>query len=185
MTNENKPDDFLADDFESIPMQNEELSETAQLQAQIDALMLEKDQLEDRMIRTLAEVENVRKRKQKELDEVIKYQSLSLAKSMLPVLSNLRRAITAAQKDATVESLKTGIEMVAKQLDDVLTQNGVNKIITEGQLFDPNLHDVLQMVPSDQPEHMIVKELDTGYKLHDRVIVPSKVVVSTGTSAAE
>jgi molecular chaperone GrpE len=153
---------------------------TPSMEEQYQALLEEKNSLEDRLLRTLAEFENFRKRKAKEVDDIFKYQSLSLAKGMLPVLSNLKRAVSAAKSSANPENLISGVEMVTKQFEDAFAQQGINKIKTEGEMFDAHLHEALQMMPSDLPEQTIVKELEAGYILSDRVVQPSKVMVSAG-----
>ena len=147
---------------------------------QVAQLLNEKVELENRLLKSLAELDNFRKRSRKEIEEIRKYESMGLARSLLPALSNLRRAITASHADANIESIRSGVEMVAKQFDEALAQKDIKRIPTEGHPFDPNMHDALQMQPSELPAQTVIKELEAGYQLHDRIVQPSKVLVSQG-----
>jgi molecular chaperone GrpE len=104
-----------------------------------------------------------------------------LARELLPVLDNLKRALAAAETSKNVEDLLQGVSMVAKQLEDMLTRHSLEAIESMGKPFDPNLHEALGQVPSaDHPPMTVIQELERGYTLHDRVVRPTKVIVSTG-----
>ncbi len=150
----------------------------ASLMEQLEA---ERDELRNKWLRTEAELDNYRKRVQREAEELRKYQALPLARELLPGLDNLRRAIAAAETSKNIEDLLQGVSMVAKQFEDILDRHSVEAIESVGAPFDPNLHEALQQVPSaDHPPMTVVQELEKGYTLHDRVVRPSKVIVSSG-----
>ncbi len=153
----------------------------ASLKEQLEAARAERDELRNKWLRTEAELDNYRKRVQREAEELRKYQALPLARELLPGLDNLRRAIAAAETSKNIEDLLQGVSMVAKQFEDILNRHSVQAIESVGEPFDPNLHEALQQVPSaDHPPMTVVQELEKGYTLHDRVVRPSKVIVSSG-----
>jgi len=157
----------------------------------------------DRALRSNAELENYRKRAQRELVEERRYAIVPLVRDLLPVVDNLERAIDAAnmqiQKvtDATqarsasegpgsgaasdLSHLLDGVQLVATQLENVLKAHQAVRIDTVGTPFDPNFHQALAQEPSDEhPAGTITRAAQSGYKLHDRVIRPAQVFVSTG-----
>lgn len=146
----------------------------------VDRLLKEKSELEDRILRTQAEAENIRKRLRKEMDEARKYQNLDFARGVLPIFDNLSRAVSAAENNASLEQLLIGVKMVVKQFEDILQQYQIQTIAAEGQPFDPNIHEAISMVPSaDVEPNTVLQIVENGYRLHDRVIRPAKVMVST------
>lgn len=149
------------------------------LREQLEAAQAERDANRESWLRTQAELENYRKRVQREMDEARRYQVLPLARDVLPVVDNLRRAIAAAEEGGDTAGLVDGVRLVLKQLEDTLSRHDVKPIDAAGQPFDPNLHEALQQVPSaEQPPMTVLQEYQRGYRLHDRVIRPSQVVVS-------
>jgi molecular chaperone GrpE len=151
------------------------LSEGEQLQAAI----AERDENKDHWLRTQAELDNFRKRVKKEADQNRLYQSLSLVRDLLPGLDNLERAITAAEKSDSLEGLLPGVRMVFKQFEETLDRYSVKPIAAVGEPFDPNLHEAVQQIPTaDHPPMTVMQEVERGFQLHDRVIRPSKVIVS-------
>jgi molecular chaperone GrpE len=169
-------------DAESSP-QPEAANQTgnASLKEQLEAAIAERDENRNKWLRTEAELDNYRKRVQREAEELRRYQALPLARELLPGLDNLGRALAAAETSKNVEDLLTGVSMVARQLEDILVRNSVEPIEALGQPFDPNLHEALgQMPSSDYPAMTVVQELERGYTLHDRVVRPSKVMISSG-----
>jgi molecular chaperone GrpE len=147
----------------------------------------------DRALRSNAELENYRKRSQRELVEERRYAVVPLVRDLLPVVDNLERAIEAAQARsgsegnapavADVASLLEGLRMVATQLEGVLKQHECVRIETVGTPFDPNYHQALAQEPSEEhPAGTVTRAVQAGYKLHDRVIRPAQVFVSTGPS---
>ncbi|HEX6985669.1 MAG TPA: nucleotide exchange factor GrpE [Planctomycetaceae bacterium] len=154
--------------------------EVASLREQLEAARAERDENYNLALRTQAELENYRKRVNRERDEEARYRVLPLAKDVLPAMDNLRRAVQAASQSGNAEELIRGVEMVLAQFEDALSRHAVKPIAAEGQPFDPNLHDALTQVPTADKEPMtVLQEVERGYTLHDRVIRPSKVIVAT------
>ncbi|MBT6157470.1 MAG: nucleotide exchange factor GrpE [Planctomycetaceae bacterium] len=150
------------------------------LEEQLAACRNESQEHYDQMLRARAELENVRKRAQKEQQEIRQFQSMSMIRDLLPTLDNLGRAIEAAGSSDSVDGLLQGVEMVRKQLADALARYSVKPIESVGKPFDPNLHEAVQQLPSaDYPAMTVLQEVERGYTLHDRVVRPSKVIVSS------
>jgi molecular chaperone GrpE len=145
---------------------------------EIASLQQERDELRDQLLRSRAEFSNFQKRvkQQAELDRV--YAIEKLAKDLLDAIDNLERATEALRSSAN-EGITAGLDMVQKQLLGVLAKYGIEPIAAKGGPFDPNYHDALLQQPSaEHPEGTVVAELSKGYKIHDRVLRPSKVAVS-------
>ena len=137
----------------------------------------------DRALRAAAELENVRRRSREQLNNELQYAVLPLIQSLLPVFDNIDRAIEAGSESAEGESLLEGFKIVASQMQGVLAQFDCTVIEALGQPFDPNWHEAILQQPSDEYGNGIVMLVtETGYKLHDRVVRPSKVIVSTGNA---
>ncbi|MEX2172784.1 MAG: nucleotide exchange factor GrpE [Pirellulaceae bacterium] len=161
----------------------------------IAALEAQLQEAADRALRTHAELENYRKRAQRELVEERRYAVAPLVHDLLSVVDNLERAIAATDVQSAGEasaspadasglaSLREGVKLVAAQFETVLEQHGCERIETVGVEFDPNQHKAIAQEPSEQhPAGHISREAQIGYKLHDRVIRPAQVFVSTGAA---
>ncbi len=169
--------------------QNQQTSETGQdapestdvpVEQTVEALKAERDASHEKWLRAEAELENLRRRTRNELNELQKYQSLPVVRDLLSPLDNLRRALDAAQSSGNVDELVKGIQMVLDQFENVLKAHNVEAIGGEGAVFDPNQHEAIQQIPSAEHEPMtVLNEVERGYRMHDRVIRPSKVVVSS------
>ncbi|QDT66607.1 nucleotide exchange factor GrpE [Calycomorphotria hydatis] len=156
------------------------------LEEQLEATRAERDEQKDKLLRATAEMENFKKRVERERAEEYKYRASGVARDLLPVIDNLKRALDAAGKSGNLDELVTGVEMVAKQFEDALASHGVTKIASEGTKFDPNLHEALTQVPSAEHEPMTVMQvIESGYQVHDRVLRPSKVIVSAEAPPSE
>lgn len=154
-------------------------SSDASLKEQLEAAREERDANKNNWLRAEAELENYRKRARKEIEELQKYRPLELTRDLLPVLDNLDRAILASEGTGNVEDLLQGIRMVAQQFRETLARHKIESISAKGEAFDPNLHEAVQQIPTGEHDPMtVLEELESGYKLHDRVIRPSKVVVA-------
>jgi len=133
----------------------------------------------DNYLRALAEAENIKKRSQRDREEYLKYANVALIKKLLPIIDDLHRAIEASGISRDFEALSKGVEMTARNLEDLLTGEGVKPIESLGKPFDPQFHQALSVEPSDEyPENTVIEQLQTGYLMHDRVIRPSLVKVS-------
>ena len=136
-----------------------------------------------RVLMAQAEAENFRKRMRRDLEDQLKYAALPLITDILEVRDNLVRALEAAENAEGTSGLKEGVAMVAKQLDDQLAKHGVKEIPAHGELFDPNFHEAISQMPSnDHAEGMVAHVAVTGFQMHDRVVRPAQVVVSTGSA---
>ncbi|MCP4510331.1 MAG: nucleotide exchange factor GrpE [Fuerstiella sp.] len=145
----------------------------------LQKLRSDNEELRDRVLRVQAELENFRRRTQKEAVDGMKYQSLPLIRDILPGVDNLKRAIDAVEQSGDTQNLVDGIKMVSQQLYDALKAHSAEQINPEGQSFDPNLHEALSQVPSADHEPMtICQVVEIGYRIHDRVIRPAKVIVT-------
>ena len=137
---------------------------------------LELDDLNDRYKRIMAEFENFKKRSQKEKENLYNSVLGDIIIGMLPIMDNLDGAVSAECKD---EKYKQGVELVQKQFKDFLQKNNVEEIKTEGETFDPSLHEAISMVQTpDKQSQEIVQEYRKGYKLGNKVIRHSMVVVN-------
>jgi molecular chaperone GrpE len=135
----------------------------------------------EKALRASAELENYRKRSQREMADERKYAVAPVVRDLLSVVDNLQRAISAAGQTGGSEGLLEGVKMVATQFEAVLANHGCVRIAAVGQPFDPNQHEAIAQEPSSEhPAGTVTKEIQVGYKLHDRVVRPAQVFVSTG-----
>jgi molecular chaperone GrpE len=145
---------------------------------EVARLKQERDDFREQALRARAEFANYQKRSKQQADTDRVYAAGSLAKDLLDPLDNLSRAIDALRASGA-EGITAGLDMVQRQLHEVLAKHGVEPIEAMGTPFDPNLHDALLQQPTaDHPEGTVVSELSKGYKIRDRVLRPSKVAVS-------
>lgn len=150
--------------------------EIIELKKQIESQKVQLEENEDRLKRVAAEFDNYKKRNIKERDGMYNSLVSDIVSNFLPVIDNLEKAVTAETKD---EEYKKGIELVLKQFKDVLNSKGVIEIETIGKTFDPELHEAVSSVQDDtKGEKEIVQEYRKGYKIGDRVIRHSMVVVA-------
>src|SRR5579883_2373344 len=148
---------------------------------EIAQLKLERDDYRDQ-VRSRAEFANYQKRAKEQGDAERVYAVGTLARDLLDSIDNLGRAIDALRASGAAD-VTAGLDLVKKQMLDVMAKHGVEPIRAQGQPFDPNLHDaVLQQPTADQPEGTVVAELLPGFKIRDRVLRPSKVAVSVKPS---
>jgi molecular chaperone GrpE len=152
---------------------------TAAPEEQLAAALADRDALMQKWLLAVADLDNYRRRAQKEAEQERRYAALPLARDILPALDNLHRALEAARNGGDVEQLVRGVQLVAKQFDEVLAKHAVVPISAVGQHFDPNLHQALQQVRTpDKPPLTVLAEYERGYTMHDRVVRPSTVIVS-------
>jgi molecular chaperone GrpE len=144
----------------------------------IDALQREKDALQDRLLRTAAEFDNYRKRMDRERRELSEYAATSILTELLPILDNFERALQAPASSDT-DAFRKGIELIHKQMLDLLKSRGVKPIEALGADFDPNFHQAVIHEPSaDHREGEVMQELQRGYLLGDRLLRPAMVKVA-------
>lgn len=133
----------------------------------------------DAWLRAKAEAENTRRRAQDDVDKARKYALEKFAGELLAVKDSLEAAL-AAGGEATIESLKSGVELTLKQLTSVLEKNQVREVNPLGEKFDPHLHQAIAMVPGDGEANTVASVLQKGYLLHERVLRPALVTVFQG-----
>jgi molecular chaperone GrpE len=130
--------------------------------------------------RMAADFENARKRQATEREELTKFAAERVMLNLLPVIDNFDRALQAARSATDVATVTQGVDMIYRQLQDLLTKTGVAAIEAAGQTFDPTLHEAVQRVPADadQPDNTVVEELQRGYLLNGKVIRHALVKVA-------
>jgi molecular chaperone GrpE len=158
-----------------------------EIRREINALRAEADAQKDRALRALAEVENVRKRLERERDEARLYSVTRFARDLLTVADNLSRALAAIPAEARVradDSIKAvldGVEATERELKAVLARHGVKPIEAEGQRFDPHLHQAIAEVPGNGAEPgTVMHVVQPGYTISDRLLRPAMVTVAKG-----
>jgi molecular chaperone GrpE len=148
---------------------------------ELKVLEQEKQKLKDELLRTLAEMENVKKRCVAEVEKNNKYAISSFAKDLLAVADNLDRALNAAKEnqDEGCTALLEGVELTKKELFHVFEKFGISKMESLGKPFDPNFHQVIQQVKDPaKPAGTVIAELQTGYMINGRILREAMVVVS-------
>jgi molecular chaperone GrpE len=146
----------------------------------LQELRAELEAAKNRELRCHAELDNFRKRAARELDERLRYANLDLLRDLMPVIDNVERAIQAADKSADAAALLEGFKMVSQQLDDVFRRHHCTRIEALHAAFDPNVHHAIMQQPSEEhPANTVLMVAQNGYQLHDRVVRPSQVIVST------
>ena len=146
----------------------------------------ERDEFYDLLLRTRAEFDNYKKRMARQFEEIVKNANEELLLKMLELADNFGRALEAAKKSSEFENLYKGTELIYHQLSDVLRKAGVEAINAVGEKFDPNWHDaVMQMGSEDVPDGIVMQEVLRGYKLYGKALRHAKVVVSKGRAEEE
>jgi len=160
-------------------------------EAEIAKLQAERDDLKDKLLRTLAEMENLRRRTEREIADAKAYAATSFARDMLGSSDNLRRALEShpeaalATADAATKALYEGIELTERELLKTLERHGVRRIDPQGEKFDPNLHQAMFEAPDPAvAKGLVSKVVQVGYKIGERVLRPALVGVSAGAPKA-
>jgi molecular chaperone GrpE len=160
-----------------------EKSEQDDLEARIAALEKDKKDNWDRYLRTAADLENLRKRQKREMDDVRLESKGRVLKEMLPVVDNLERAIEHATAQAGTNPIVEGVQLVLRQFLTAFERLDVTPIEAAGQPFDPNLHEAISQQETDAPPGTVVQVLQRGYKSGDRLLRPALVVVAKAKTA--
>ncbi|MDB5506873.1 MAG: grpE [Devosia sp.] len=157
---------------------------------ELEALRVENAELRDRMLRLAAEMENLRKRTEREIADVRTYAIAGFARDMLTATDALSRALVTlpqearASGDQTMNSLIDGIEITEREMQRLLAKNGVTPIEAEGQKFDPHRHQAMFEVPDPtRPEGTVVQVVQAGFAIGDRILRPAMVGISKGGGA--
>jgi len=148
----------------------------AGLEAELKQLREQNAMLVDRLARAQAEFENARRRAQREQEDFREFALANAIKSLIPILDSFDRALASGSGG---EDLRSGLELVDRQLHDALTKLGVEEFASQGQPFDPTVHDAVEMVETeDVPDQYVLQELQSGYKLKGRLLRPAMVRVA-------
>lgn len=169
-------DEVAREAMEAVERAEEALSEDAEDETSIARLEEELEELRDRSVRTLADFENYRKRAEREREDLRKYARFDTMREFLPIIDNLERALLAG---GSAEDLKTGVEMILRQMRDLLRQHGVEPVESLGQTFDPTVHEAVDR--EEKPEvdvATVTEEMQRGYVMHDRLLRPALVKVA-------
>jgi len=151
----------------------------AQLIEKIQELETAKDQNRDLYLRAEAEKENMKRRFQKDKQDLVKYGNETLLKQLLPVADNLEKAIEHSHEKASLKTLQEGVDLTLKGFMDTLKKVGVEPIEAMGQPFDPNFHEAMsEMEDKNAEPGTVVNEFQKGYTLNNRLLRPSMVVIS-------
>jgi molecular chaperone GrpE len=157
-----------------------EANETEEISDPLEAATKEAAENRDRWMRAVADLENYKKRAAHERGILLRYRHEEVLRDLLPVKDNLERALDNCKETDSTKAVLEGVAMIAKMLGEVLTKHGLTEIVALGESFDPHLHEAIAQTPSgDQEPNMVLHEMEKGYLYHDRLLRPSKVVVST------
>jgi molecular chaperone GrpE len=165
---------------EEVVQEETTTEETVAVELTQEELLTQQIQeLETRTLRIQADYDNYRRRTLQEKEEFAKYASKNVIEKLLPVLDNLERALQASELNPDIEALKKGLDMVLKQFESTLEAEGLTAIAAVGEAFNPDHHQAIMTVDSDEHEEgIVVEEVMKGYKLKDKVLRPSMVKVS-------
>jgi molecular chaperone GrpE len=185
-------DDTMAEDgFEPRPEADKTAEEARVENEVVEALAAENTDLKDRLLRLAAEMENVRKRMTREIEDTRTYAIAKFARDMLTATDSLSRAMlvlpaeTRDTAEGPLKSLIEGIELTEREMQRLLAVHGVKPIEAEGQKFDPHKHQAMFEVPDPtRPEGTVVQVVQTGYAIGDRVLRPAMVGIAKGGAAA-
>jgi molecular chaperone GrpE len=195
-TNKNGPDAAATEAEATAAAEGQVANENEAAAAQdidpVEALKAENADLRDRFLRLAAEMDNLRRRTDREIKDAKSYAVTGFARDMLSVSDNLRRAIETlpeearAAADATITALIEGVEMTERGMLSTLERHGVRKIDAEGQKFDPNFHQAMFEVPNPNvPNNTVVQVVQAGYAIGERVLRPAMVGVAKGGPKTE
>ncbi len=147
--------------------------------AAVELLARERDELKDQLLRSLADLQNFRRRAQQEKEELRKFATESLVRQLIPVLDNFERTIGAIESGASKEAVLEGVRAVDRQLRSALEAVKLEKINALGSLFDPEHHEAITTEHSEEhPDDTVIEEIEPGYKMADRVVRPARVKVA-------
>ena len=190
----NKEDELEKNNSDTINSENENLEQNRTAANDTDAdnekkneleenLRDEIEQLRDEKLRLLADMENLRKRSDRDRMDSIRYGNINFARDILSLGDNLSRALDAIPKDAekteTITNLINGLRMVQREFTSILEKHGIKKIEALNQRFDHNFHQAMMEIESEEVEEgIVIQEIQSGYNMHDRLLRPSMVGVA-------
>ncbi len=140
----------------------------------------------DRFLRLAAEFDNYKKRTAREFEDIIKRANVRLLRELVDIVDNFERAMSAQAEDHSHKAYRQGVELIYNQLAALLTKEGVTPIEAVGQPFDPHYHEAVMQAPSDEyDEGTVTQEIQKGYRIGDKVLRHSRVIVSSGSPAGD
>lgn len=179
------------DTVEAVPEETDEINSEANVQAEAEEVLADlqakNEELEDRTLRLQAEINNIQKRNARDRSLAAKYRSQNLASGLLEVLDNLERALATPTTSEDAQALKQGVEMVHKQFIAAFDKENISVVDPLGEEFDPNLHQAISVMPGGEeyPANTVMKVLQKGYQLEDRILRPAMVIVAEENSNSE
>ncbi len=152
----------------------------------LEKALKESSENRDRWLRATAELENFKKRSAQDRSRYIKYRNEELLRDLLPVQDNLERAINASSKTEQSSTVLDGVKMVAGMLKEVMERHGVKEIEAMGKPFDPQFHEAIARLPDpSRAPNTVIDQMEKGYMYHDRLLRPTRVVVSEKVGVEE
>ena len=181
------PEEAASGDGDVIPVEVEAPDPIKDLEAKLAAAEKEKKDNWDRYLRSAADIENMRKRQKRELEDAKFDTKNKVLKEMLPVVDNLERAIEHAGggDDPVLKAIVDGVQLVLRQFMTAFERLDIAIVDAMGQPFDPNIHEAISQQESDEPAGTIVQVLQRGYRTGDRLLRPALVVVAKAKAQAE
>jgi molecular chaperone GrpE len=154
--------------------------------SQLEKAQAEAAEMKARYLRSVADLENYRKRMSREKQDIIRSAAASVIEELLPVLDNMKLGLQAAEKHPEAKDVTIGFKMVDDQLKKTLSEHGLEELIPNGEAFDPNQHECVAHQPSDEvKEDHVIETSRAGYRLNDRLIRAANVIVSSGPAKEE
>ena len=173
------PGETLQDKAAEVSAAGQNISKPNPVVSDLEKVSAERDNLLDRLARLQAEFDNYRKRSARENAEFREYAVTDAARALLPVIDSFGLALKNAS--ARPEDLRKGVELIYKQFGEVLQKLNVQKIPSQGEPFDPRVHEAIEMVTSDEvPDNHVLEELQPGYRIKERLLRPAMVRVAKG-----
>ena len=186
----NKPDAEIEDpgsiEPEIVEPEDKTEDETEQLRNELAQALSDVKMHQEQYLRTLAEMENLRKRTQRDKEELAKFANENILREILPVIDNLERAVDHAEQAETNDGLFEGVQMTLTQFSQLLTKFGVEPVDAIGQPFDPAYHQAMGQLESDEhPVNTVVQQMQKGYQLNNRLLRPAFVMLAKAPAIKE
>ena len=180
MSTQDTMQDEIIDATQTEPEAGAAVAETDAQQTELEQLRGERDQLKDRLARLQAEFDNARKREIKERQDARDYAVQGTIEPFLGVMDNFQLALKA---DGSAEQLRTGVELILKQMEEALRGLQVQPVETVGAQFDPRIHEALGSIETvEHPDHQVLEEIRRGYKLRDKLLRPALVRIAVNSA---
>ena len=153
---------------------------------ELERLKQEVKEAKDQYLRTLAEFDNAKKRLHREKEEFARFASETMVRELLPIVDSLDQALVAVDKQSDPQAVIKGVHLIYRQLLGLLEKEGVKRISTVGERFDPHKHEAVAQVETDgKPEDTVAEEVQVGYTMHGKVIRPAIVKVAKKAATSE